>query len=67
MEDKTLKPVAITFPNEDTYVSPFTLCPKEVLQKSWIDKIGGTIMLCDAQRKVKSVHITDMNIYVELE
>jgi hypothetical protein len=53
--------------NKDTFVAPYTLCSKEVLQKAYTDKIGKYINFCGVERKVKDVKVTDEFITIELE
>jgi hypothetical protein len=59
--------VTFQIPNKDTYISPFTLCPREVLQQSYIDKIGKTIDYFGDMKKVVSVKLTESEIIIELE
>jgi hypothetical protein len=64
--DKNSQSTIFTVANKDTYIGPFTLCPKEVLQKSYIDKIGHNIDYCGTLKKVISVKITEDSIIVEM-
>ena len=59
--------ITLTIPNRDTFISEHTICPKEVLQKTYKDKMGDYINYCGSSKKVKNVQITDEFIYVELE
>jgi hypothetical protein len=59
-------PIAFSIPNVDTYIAPFTFCPKEVLQKSYIDMIGKKVNFCGVDRIVKNVMIDEANIIVQL-
>ena len=56
----------LTIKNEDECGRTRTI-PKEVLQKSYIDKIGKTINYCATEMKVMSVKISEKNIELELE
>jgi hypothetical protein len=58
---------SFSVPNEDTYVAPYTICKKEVLQKSYIDTIGKTINYLGTTMKVTGVTITEKYITVILE
>jgi hypothetical protein len=59
--------MTFSIPNMDTFIEPYTICPKEVLQKSWLDIIGKGINFCGDKRIVKSVDITDEFIFVNLD
>jgi hypothetical protein len=61
-----LKPQTFMIRNEDTLVAPFTICPKEVIQKGWQDKVGKPIDFCGETKTVNSVKITDEYIIVGL-
>ena len=58
--------ITISVPNVDTNLGIYTVCPKEVLQKAYIDKIGGTIEFCEATMRVVDVRITDEFIFMDL-
>jgi hypothetical protein len=54
-------------PYEDTYIGPFTLCPKEVILNGYLDKIGKNISFSGVSMKVISVTVTEKQIIVELD
>jgi hypothetical protein len=59
--------ITMTIPNTDTYMGAHTICPKEVLQKGYIDMIGKDINFCGVNGKVSGVRITEDYIFVDLE
>lgn len=59
--------MTISVPNADTNLGNYTVCPKEVIQKAYKDKIGGTIEFCGVPMKVVDVRITDEYIFMDLE
>lgn len=60
-------PLTVSFPNEDQHYGNYCVCPKEVLQKSILEKKGKIIDYCGYKRKVKDVRITDRFIHMDLE
>lgn len=58
--------VVFSIPNRDMYTDRFTKCPKEVLQKSYVDSIGKTIEFGGRPREVLNVNVTDEFIRIEL-
>lgn len=60
------KMIELKVRNEDTVVGPFTICPKGVLQKTYINIIGEEIDYLGSKKTVNSVKITKEYIIVEL-
>ena len=59
--------LTIKVPNADTNIGFCTICPKEVLQKAYKDKVGSTIDFLGAKMKVVEVRITEESIEMDLE
>ena len=59
--------MTIEVPNKDTNLGCGTICPKEVAQKAYKDKVGSTIDFCGAKMKVVDVRITEETIFIDLE
>jgi hypothetical protein len=53
-------------PNADTTISGYTVCPKAIMQKAWVDKVGSCIDWCGESTRVLSVIITDDEIIIKM-
>jgi hypothetical protein len=58
--------IKLVFTNGDYEVSPGVTCPREVVQKSWKEKIGKEIYFNGNLKKVESVEVTNEDITVIL-
>lgn len=65
--EETSNRITMKVPNRDILLRNATLYPKEVIQKGYTDKIGGTIDFCGVPMKVVDVRVTDDYIFVDLE
>lgn len=54
----------LVVPNRDSYLGNYTVCPKEVLQKAYVDKVGSNVDFCGRSMLVKEVKITDESISI---
>lgn len=59
--------ITLTIPNKDSMVGPYTVCPKEVMQQAWLDKVGTSIEWAHESHKILAVKITDEEVIVEIE
>ena len=58
--------LTIVIPNVESHMDQFSLCPKEVMQKAYLDKLGKTVDVHGRSMIVLSVKIDQKNITIEL-
>lgn len=59
--------ITIRMPNKDSMVGSYTVCPKEVMQQAWLDKVGTSMEWAHESHKILTVKITDEEVIVEIE
>lgn len=59
--------ITISIPNVDTKLGNYILCPKEILQKAYLDKKDSVIDFNGFPAKIIDVQITDDYIFMYLE
>lgn len=64
--DLKAKRLTITVPNEDMMIDQYTVCPKEMIQKAYLNNVGQPFDFCGDKRIISDVRITDDFIFIDL-
>ena len=59
--------IKISMSNEDIMMGDYTVCPKDVMIKAWMDKVGQYIDFMDVKKKVLEVEVTPNFIFITLK